>query len=72
MPQTYDDARQVAPGWDIYYLEQEWRSWMADGGLETPHDVDKAFWDFAAAGLKSAVPSSAALPPVQECHESAE
>lgn len=45
-PETLQDARSVAPGWDIYMLEQEWRSWMADGGLDAPRDPDKAFLGF--------------------------
>lgn len=24
---VYDDARAAAPGWDVYYLEQQWRHW---------------------------------------------
>jgi len=23
------EARAAAPGWDVYVLEQEWRSWLA-------------------------------------------
>ena len=38
----YHDARTVAPGWDIYYLEQEWREWIT----EPPRDVDAAFVGF--------------------------
>lgn len=43
---TYDQAREAAPGWDIYHLEQEWRSWMSDGGLDAPKDADRAFLGF--------------------------
>lgn len=45
-PDTYHDAKGLAPGWDVYYLEQEWRSWMADGGLDAPRDPDRAFLGF--------------------------
>ncbi len=45
-PDTYTEARTVAPGWDIYHLEQEWRDWMADGGLDAPANPDKAFLGF--------------------------
>ena len=45
-PDTYDGARRAAPGWDVYYLEQEWRSWMSDGGLDAPKDPDRAFLGF--------------------------
>ncbi len=45
-PEVYHDARDVAPGWDIYMLEGEWRNWMADGGLDAPKNPDKAFLGF--------------------------
>ncbi|RMD95694.1 MAG: RepB family plasmid replication initiator protein [Alphaproteobacteria bacterium] len=45
-PETYERAREVAPGWDVYHLEREWRSWMADGGLDAPKDADRAFLGF--------------------------
>jgi plasmid replication initiation protein len=41
-PETYHDARIVAPGWDVYYLEREWREWMT----EPPRDADAAFVGF--------------------------
>ena len=44
--EAHDQARKAAPGWDIHYLEQTWRSWMADGGLDAPRDPDKAFIGF--------------------------
>ncbi|MBU2531163.1 MAG: replication initiator protein A [Alphaproteobacteria bacterium] len=45
-PEAYHDARQVAPGWDVYVLEDKWRRWMIDGGLDVPHDSTKAFIGF--------------------------
>lgn len=45
-PDVYQEARKVAPGWDIYTLEQEWREWMADGGLDAPANPDQAFLGF--------------------------
>ena len=45
-PDAYSQAREVAPGWDVYALEQEWRVWMADGGLDAPANPDKAFLGF--------------------------
>lgn len=39
---TYDEAREVAPGWDIYYLEREWRDWIR----EPPRNPDAAFLGF--------------------------
>ena len=43
---TLSQAKEAAPRWDIYFLEQKWRSWMADGGLDAPRDPDKAFIGF--------------------------
>jgi plasmid replication initiation protein len=45
-PDVFHDARLCAPGWDVYYLEQRWRSWMTDGGAEPPRDANKAFLGF--------------------------
>ncbi|MCA9093083.1 MAG: replication initiator protein A [Planctomycetaceae bacterium] len=41
-PETYNDARIVAPGWDVYLLEREWREWIT----EVPRDPDAAFIGF--------------------------
>jgi hypothetical protein len=41
-PATYEAARQVAPGWDVYVLEAEWRDWI----VEPPRNADKAFVGF--------------------------
>ena len=41
-PETHDHARRVAPGWDIHYLEREWRDWV----VEPPRDADAAFVGF--------------------------
>ncbi len=40
--EAYHDAKIVAPGWDVYYLEQEWRDWIT----EPPRDLDAAFIGF--------------------------
>ncbi|WP_430451092.1 replication initiator protein A [Rhodopirellula europaea] len=37
-----EKARQAAPGWDIQYLEREWRGWMS----EPPKNADAAFIGF--------------------------
>lgn len=34
---VFDDARNAAPGWDIHYLEQEWRSWLGDNEILPKH-----------------------------------
>jgi len=41
---TYEAAREVAPGWDVYALEAEWRDWI----VEPPRNADKAFVGFCA------------------------
>jgi hypothetical protein len=45
-PESYHDARTVAVGWDVHFLEQEWRNWMADYDIEPPRDAGKAFIGF--------------------------
>ena len=42
----YHDGKLAAPGWDIHFLEQRWRSWMADGEMERPRNPDQAFCGF--------------------------
>ncbi|RPG36085.1 MAG: RepB family plasmid replication initiator protein [Muricauda sp. TMED12] len=44
--EVYHDARDVAPGWDIYFLEREWRSWMAEMDSDLPRNPSKAFVGF--------------------------
>lgn len=48
---TFEKAREAAPGLDIYYLESEWRDWIARKG-ETPKDPDKAFIGFCKLKAK--------------------
>ena len=31
---VYHDARLAAPGWDIHYLEREWRKWLGENEIE--------------------------------------
>ncbi|EPX75638.1 replication initiator protein A [Salipiger mucosus] len=45
-PEIHDRARENAPGWDVHYLEREWRIWMADGGFDAPRDPNRAFLGF--------------------------
>lgn len=45
-PETYQDARKVAPGYDVHYLEQEWHKWWDDSGRPTLRSPDKAFVAF--------------------------
>ncbi|MEN0079681.1 MAG: replication initiator protein A [Pseudomonadota bacterium] len=33
-PETYQEARLYAPGWDVYHLEAEWRKWCEAEEIE--------------------------------------
>ncbi|WP_332871316.1 replication initiator protein A [Sphingomonas sp. FARSPH] len=33
----YGDARNVAPGWDVHYLEREWRNWLGENEIAPKH-----------------------------------
>lgn len=43
---TYSNAKKAAPGWDIYFLEEQWRGWIVNGQKQPPRDPDKAFIGF--------------------------
>lgn len=43
---THQKVRRIAPSWDVYHLEQEWRSWMIEKGMDTPLNPDAAFLGF--------------------------
>lgn len=43
--ETYEKAKQAAPGWDIYELERQWREWTAKKGV-TPKRPNGAFIGF--------------------------
>lgn len=45
-PETYHDARTVAPGYDVYYLEEQWRSFWMDSGQPELKSPDAAFLGF--------------------------
>ncbi len=45
-PETYHDARTVAPGYDVYYLEQQWRSFWIESGRPELTNPDAAFLGF--------------------------
>ncbi|WP_353536311.1 replication initiation protein, partial [Cognatishimia sp. WU-CL00825] len=42
--ETYETAKLRYPGYDIYHVESEWRSWAA--GKDAPRDPDMAFLAF--------------------------
>ncbi len=44
-PDTYHTARLAAPGWDMYELENHWRTWAATSGTK-PKNPDAAFIGF--------------------------
>ncbi|QBF34324.1 replication initiation protein [Thalassococcus sp. S3] len=44
-PETYETAKLRHPGYDIYYIEGEWRSWAS--GKAPAEDPDRAFLAFA-------------------------
>lgn len=41
----YGEARNVAPGWDVYFLEQEWRNWLGENDI-APRNPEKHFVKF--------------------------
>ena len=45
-PETYNDARIVAPGYDVYYLEEQWREFWVDSGKPELKSADAAFIGF--------------------------
>jgi len=45
-PETYNDARIVAPGHDVYYLEEQWRSFWLESGKPELKNPDAAFIGF--------------------------
>jgi plasmid replication initiation protein len=50
--ETYHDARIVAPGYDVYHLEMEWREMWVTTGQPPLHDADKAFIGFCKSRAK--------------------
>jgi hypothetical protein len=51
-PETYNDAKIMVPGYDVYYLEQEWREMWVDTGMPLLHNPDKAFVAFCKSWAK--------------------
>ena len=45
-PETYNDARIVAPGYDVYNLEREWRTFWFESGKPELKNPDAAFIGF--------------------------
>ncbi len=44
--ETYHDARTVAPGYDIYFLQREWEAFWVQSGKPVLKDPDAAFIGF--------------------------
>lgn len=42
---THDEARRLAPGWDVYALEHDWREWVSVKAIVVK-DADKHFLAF--------------------------
>jgi Initiator Replication protein len=45
-PDTYEQARELAPGWDVYMLEADWREWGMRQPGWPPNKPDAAFIGF--------------------------
>ncbi len=41
----YEAARRAAPGWDVRYVEQEWRGWCKQSGI-APDNADAHYLSF--------------------------
>ena len=54
--ETYHDARNAAPSWDVYHLEQQWREWVRrmieEDGMGLPRSPDAAFLGFCRKWYK--------------------
>ncbi len=44
-PDTHEEARHLAPGWDMHHLENDWRSWVIEKSI-TVKDPNKHFLAF--------------------------
>lgn len=42
---VYEDARKVSPGWDVHYLEQQWRCWLGENEI-VPKSPERHFVKF--------------------------
>lgn len=45
-PRAYEMAKEAAPGYDVYYLEQEWREWMEKKNQGPKQSPTQAFVGF--------------------------
>ncbi len=49
--ETLDEARALAPGWDVYALEADWRAYWVGSGRPRLRSADKAFLGFVRARM---------------------
>ena len=47
-PESIEEARKLAPGWDVYALENEWRSWVTEKEILV-REVNAHFLSFCRA-----------------------
>jgi hypothetical protein len=47
-PEAYLHAKQVAPGYDVYFLEQEWRDWWVESGMPELDFLERHSWASAS------------------------
>lgn len=52
-PETCHFAKQVAPGHDVYALEQDGRDWWVKSGMPELGSLSKALMAFAAAVINA-------------------
>ncbi len=50
-PETYDNAKMAAPGFDVHFLEDEWRTWTRSTG-QVIKNPDRAFVAFCREHAK--------------------
>ena len=48
---THDAARAIAPGWDIYALEAEWRAYWVASGRARLRSADRAYLGYVRARM---------------------
>jgi hypothetical protein len=48
-PEVYQDARIVAPGYDVHHLEQQWLNWWRESGRPVLYNPGEAFIGFCRA-----------------------
>lgn len=51
-PEAIDAARAAAPGWDVYALEADWRSYWSTSGHPRIRSADLAFLGYVRARVK--------------------